>query len=482
MLSSAGAAGGGPVRARNAAALALTAFMLAGCLLDPEVPTPQVAVPEHFLRANGSGRLPGDFSMFHSRPLTSYVDRARNCNLDIRAAIARIEQADAQVRIAVQPLIPSLSLNGTTARQETSSNGYQLRSTPITGQFNASYVLDFWGQNRAALYSAQASAIQSRFDDATTAISTDAAVANTYLQAVAAKKRIDVSKADLAAFKKDLDAIRARLKAGTASALDLAQQESAVANFAVTIPPLEQTYEQNVHALAVLLGELPENFKPRIDDLYAIRVPAIHSGLPSSLLCRRPDVASAEAQLAEARFNVQSARAAMFPTIELTGNGGYTGQQLRQLFTPGNAFYSIAAGITQPVLNEVQLQATVDQDRGRYKELMENYRKSILSAFQNVEDQLTAVKKLAEQERLQQEGVKAARKAYEVSEAQLHSGIIDITALVTIEETLFSGENALAQDRLSRLQAVVILYQALGGGWEYPLNTEIAQLPHDATP
>jgi multidrug efflux system outer membrane protein len=464
---------------RNGAALALAGALLSGCLLDPEVPSPEIAVPSHFLRATGNGRLPGDFSMFRSRTLTGLVEHARSGNLDIGAAIARIEQADAQVRISTQALIPSLDISGTSAKQMTSQNGRQSISTPFNAQFSASYVLDFWGQNRAARYAAEAGAFQSRFDTATVAIATDASVANAYFQAAAARKRITVSKADLGAAQKDLEAIKARNKAGTASGLDVAQQETLVATQAVTIPPLEQAYEQNLHALAVLLGQPPQGFKLRVEDLYAIHIPVIRSGLPSDLLQRRPDIASAEAALSAARFNVQSARAAMFPTIQLTGSGGYTSQALRSLFEPQNAFYNMAAGITQPILNEYQLQAQVDLDRGKYKELMETYRKSIVAAFQNVEDQLTATKKLAEQERLQQDAVKSARRAYEISSAQLRSGIIDITALIQIQQNLFNAENALAQVRLARLQAVVALYQALGGGWERPEGADIARLPRN---
>jgi multidrug efflux system outer membrane protein len=214
-----------------------------------------------------------------------------------------------------------------------------------------------------------------------------------------------------------------------------------------------------------------------MENLYAIHIPVVRAGLPSELLTRRPDIASAEAALSAARFNVQSARAAMLPSIKLTGDGGFTSTALRTLFTPQNTFYDMAAGLTMPLLNQFQLQAQVDLDRARYMELLENYRKAIISAFRDVEDQLTACKKLAEQERLQQDAVRSARKAYEISSAQLRSGVIDITTLISVQQTLFNAEDAMAQVRLSRLQAVVALYQALGGGWERPLDTEVAQLP-----
>lgn len=471
----------GPVRARlrNAGVL-LCAALMSGCLLDPGVPSPELDVPASYTRANGTSAAPSDdFTMFRSKTLAGLIYEARCLNLDIAAAIARIEQADAQATIATQALIPSLDFGFSGSKQLTGRGAARQVSHTVTSQLTASYELDFWGKNRATRYSAEAAAFQSRFDAVTVAIATDASVANTYFQAIAAKKRATVAKANLATAKKELEAIVARNKAGTASGLDVAQQETLVANQAVKIPPLEQSYEQNLHALAVLLGRPPEGFSARTEDLYAIRVPVIRAGLPSDLLVRRPDIASAEAALAAARFNVQSARAAMLPSIQLTGNGGYTSTALHNLFTPQNLFYNMAAGLTQPILDQVRLQAQVDQDRARYVELLEIYRLAIISAFRDVEDQLTAIRKLSEQERLQQDAVRSARKAYEISSAQLRSGIIDITTLINVQQTLFNAEDALAQVRLARLQAAVSLYQALGGGWQRPPDTEVAQLPRD---
>jgi multidrug efflux system outer membrane protein len=258
-------ASGYPARAfrglMSAAALFCAAAILSGCLLDPQVPSPALDVPDNFQRANGTnGHLPDDFSMFRSKSLTRLIGEARSANLDIAAAMARIEQADAQVRIASQPLIPLLDIGGSGSQNFSHKSGVPVKTNTVTAQFTASYELDFWGKNRATRYSAEAAAFQTRFDGAIIAIATDASVASTYFQAVAAKKRLTVSKANLATAVKELEAIKARSKAGTASGLDVAQQETLVANQNVKIPPLELAYEQNVHALAILLGQPPEGF------------------------------------------------------------------------------------------------------------------------------------------------------------------------------------------------------------------------------
>ena len=455
--------------------------LLAGCLLDPRVPSPVLDVPDTFI--TGSTRS-GDqykhgmaFDMYRSKRLTALITEARAANLDIAAAVARIQQADAQVRIATQPLIPTVELIADATQSYGGQGLARGLSRNYSAALNASYELDFWGRNRAGKYSAQASAFAARFDGAVIAIETDATVADTYFQAVTAKKRIAIAKQNLGTATGTLEAIQARLRAGTASGLDLAQQETLVANLRVVIPPLEQSYAQFTNALAVLLGQPPERFTLSAEDLFAIRVPAIAAGLPADLLCQRPDIAQAEANLAAARFDVSAARAALFPTIQLTGQGGFESTALRALFRPDSLFYQIGAGLTQPITNAYGLRAQLDFDRARYAELLETYRLAIISAFRDVEDALIAYRKTSEQERLQRTAVASARKAFDISEVQLRSGVIHMTTLLGVQQNIFSAEDALAQARLTRLQAALSLYRALGGGWNRPVESAIATVP-----
>ncbi len=449
-------------------------------MLDPHVPTPDIDVPDAYIGKSANPAKPAaspyDFAVFKSRKLTELILLGRGFNFDIGAAIARIQEAEAQVRIATQPLIPLIQANGTASQSLTHEAGQAVKTTSVIGQLTASYTLDFWGQNRALLYAAMSTQFYQSFAAATVAISTDASIANTYFEAIGTQEQIDISKRNLEAAKRILKAIRDRFAAGTASGLDVAQQETLVANVAVTIPPLERQLEQYKHALALLVGTAPEFFSYKGDKLFAVAVPTIPAGLPSDLLCRRPDIASAEAQLSAAKFNVSSARAAMFPTISLTGAAGFQSTALASLFQPQSVFYNAAASITQPITNEYQLQATLDLDRATYGELLQDYRKAIVSAFQNVEDSLIAYSKDAEQERRQHEAVLSARHAFDLSETQLRGGIIDVTTLLQIQQTLFTAELAYAQIRQTRLQAAVSLYQALGGGWYKPGDAAIAEV------
>ncbi len=468
-------------RARKAASAAFAALSLCGCtLLDPHVPTPDIEVPDAYIGKNAKVTRPAaspyDFAAFRSQKLTDLILLGRGFNFDVGAAIARIQEAEAQVRIATQPLIPLIQANGSASQSLAHVQGKAVTTTSIIAQLTASYTIDFWGQNRALLYAAMATQYYQSFAAATVAISTDASIANTYFEAVGAQEQIAIAKRNLEAARKILKAIRDRFAAGTASGLDVAQQETLVANIAVTIPPLERNLEEYKHALAVLVGMAPEFFTYKGDKLFAVAVPAIPAGLPSELLCRRPDIASAEAQLSAAKFDVSSARAAMFPTITLTGAGGFQSTALAALFQPQSLFYNAAVGITQPLTNEYQLKAMLDLNRATYGELLQTYRKAIVSAFQNVEDALIAYTKDAEQERRQYEAVVSARRAFKLSEDQLKGGIIDVTTLLQVEQTLFTAEIAYAQIRQTRLMDAVSVYQALGGGWYKPGDAAIAEV------
>jgi multidrug efflux system outer membrane protein len=479
-------------------------------ILDPHVPSPDIEVADKFINQKGSGSstaTPYDFAAFRSRYLNELIALGRGFNYDIGAAIARIQEAEANVRIATQPLIPLITAGLSTSQSFSNRGSFSSGSTSsggtggtgggtggtggtsssrsfgssgptrtTTAQLNGSYTLDIWGQYRSLLFAAEANQWTQSFNASLTTITTDASIATTYFQAVGTQEQIDIAKRNLAAAQRILKAIQDRFKQGTASGLDVAQQETLVANVAVTIPPLEKSHAQFKYALAVLVGQPPETFRYRADKLFSIAVPVIPSGLPSDLLCRRPDIAAAEAQLSADKFNVSSARAAMFPAITLTGTGGFQSTGLANLFQPQNAFYNLAAGITQPLTNEYQLQAQLDLQRATYGADLQNYQKTIVTAFQQVESALVAYAKDAEQERLQHQAVLSARRAFQLSEEQLRGGLIDVTTLLQVEQTLFTAEIAYAQIRQTRLQDAVNLYQQLGGGWYKPGDAGISEV------
>lgn len=447
---------------------------LSACTIPSGMPKPAIEVPDTFEAASipspSVWPTPDWWRGFGSAELNDLMARAQAANLDMVVAAARVQQADAQARIAGAGLLPTLDLTSDASRQKASGaltrparNGRY--STEFTALLNASYEVDFWGKNRAASESAQQSALASRFDQQIVALSTVAGVANTYFQIVALQDRLKIARENLASAEDILRAIQSRVQFGTASGLDTAQEESLVAQQRAAIPPLEQQLQINTNALAILLGQLPEKTQIAGGTLTDIAVPIVGAGLPSELLARRPDVREAEARLAAANANVQVARAAFLPSISLTAQGGYESIALRTLFSPMATAFGIVAGLTQPIFSGGNLEGQLALQKAVYEELVATYRKYTLSAFQDVENALVTNRQTAEQERLEQLAVAAARRAYEISEAQFRQGTIDIVTLLNTQRTLFQETDILAQVRLAHLQALTSLFQALGGGW-----------------
>jgi NodT family efflux transporter outer membrane factor (OMF) lipoprotein len=256
------------------------------------------------------------------------------------------------------------------------------------------------------------------------------------------------------------------LKAGTGTDLDVAQQESVLANQKAAVPPLRQTLDQNINALAVLLARPPESLQVTVGSLDQIKTPRVTPGLPSELLTQRPDIRRQEAQLASATANVGSARAQFFPSIQLTGQGGYQSSALVSLFQPHAAFFSLAGGLTQPIFDGGRILGNFENAKAKQEELLQTYRKTVIQSFADVDNALFSIKQTAIKLQLQREVLAASRRAFQLSEQQLRAGTADIVTVLNTQLTLFQAEDALWQAQLARLQAVVSLYQALGGGWE----------------
>ena len=465
---------------------------LGGCLLSGDKPEPGLVIPQAY---DGGPKNPALAEAavpaldwwrgFRSKELTEVIEEARAANLDIAAAVARIVQADAQARVAGAPLLPNVVLNGSATRlrtsQSTSAGGTtgslggserDLLSTSLT----ASYEIDFWGKNRAALRAAEQTAVASRYDREVVGLTTVVATANAYFQVLAAQDRLRVARENIASAIRVLNLIQQRVNAGTASALDTAQQESLVNTQRAAVPPLEQTLKQNRNALAVLIARSPERVRIRGGSLRGIATPRVTPGLPSELLAQRPDIREAEANLAAADANVHNARAQFLPSITLTGEGGYQSAILRTLLRPESAFYTAAAGLTQPIFDGARIQGNFDFQKGKQDELLQIYRKAVISAFSDVETALDAIRQTALRQRLQRDVVTSSRLAFDIAEQRLSQGTIDLVIVLQTQQTLYQAEDVLVQAQLAQVLAVVSLYQALGGGWlPKPLETTDAR-------
>jgi NodT family efflux transporter outer membrane factor (OMF) lipoprotein len=461
---------------------------LGGCLLSGDTPEPNLVIPASYdsgpkSPVTAQAALPSLdwWTKFRSRELTALIEEARANNLDIAAAIARIVQADAQARITGAPLLPLVTADGNALNEQVTKTGSKANiisfkqnqksgvnpivSNNLTATLTASYEIDFWGKNRAALRNAEELAVASRYDREVVGLTTVVSVANAYFQVLAAQDRLRIANENFKSASRILNLINQRAQAGTASALEIAQQESLVNQIKAAIPPLEQTLHTNRTALAVLMGRSPEQVRVGGGTLTALAIPRVTPGLPSELLTQRPDIREAEASLAAANANVYNARAQLLPSITLTGDGGYESAVLRVLMRPESVVFSAAAGLTQPIFEGGRILGNIDLQTAKQDELVQDYRKAVISAFSDVENALYNVRETALTVQLQGAVVTSSRRAFDVSEQRLREGTIDLVTVLQTEQTLFTAEDALAQAQLARLQAIVSLYQALGGGW-----------------
>ena len=467
---------GGKRLARLFAVLGLVSGS-AGCILTKDLPDPALDIPEGYKQARSSKAADAAPTLdwwrgFRSRELTGLMEEAQTVNLDIAAATARFRQADAQARIAGAALLPSLSATGQESYSRTSgssasglTNGGR-EVVNYSSSLSASYELDFWGKNRDAAQAAEETAVANRFDRDVVALTTLTTVANAYFQVLSAQDRIRTAQRNIASAERILNAIRERLRAGTGTDLDVAQQESVLANQRALVPPLRQTLDQNINALATLVSRPPEAVRVVGGSLNQIASPRVTPGLPSELLTQRPDIRRQEAQLASATANVGSARAQFFPSIQLTGQGGYQSSALTSLFQPNAAFFNMVGSLTQPIFDGGRILGNFEFTQARQDELLQVYRKTVVQAFADVDNALMSIRQTTERLRLQREVVAASRRAFELSEQQLRAGTADIVTVLNTQLTLFQAEDALSQAQLARLLAIVSLYQALGGGWE----------------
>jgi outer membrane protein, multidrug efflux system len=280
------------------------------------------------------------------------------------------------------------------------------------------------------------------------------------------RDRLAIARDNLANASKVLHGLQLEETAGIATGLDVAQQQTVVATVNATIPPLQEQLRQTLDALAILIGSTPEGVDISHGSLDAVGQPLVRPGLPSELLARRPDVAEAEAQLMAANANIQVARASFFPSIQLTASGGYESSALSGLLTPANRVWSLGAGVTQPIFQGGALVGQYQLAKGHYEELLADYHKAVISAFANVEDSLVALEQSAQLIERQQQATTAAQRAYDFAQAQMRAGTISVLTLLNTETALFSARDALAQAKYAHLQALVSLYQSLGGGWQ----------------
>ncbi len=451
-------------------------LLLSACGTPAQRPDSGIQPPASWQSPHTAGAVHDNrqwWNRFGSPQLGRLIEQARLGSYDLAAAIARVRQAQADTVIAGGSQLPEVKVAANANRQKLiRGNGYsQLDAdsdNDAVDYFNAnlvaSYEIDFWGGQRASRDSAQFSLNASEFDQATVELTLLSGVANSYAQALSLQEQSRIAELNLANAQSVLKLVQTRFDSGSATALELAQQKSLVAAQQRQLPLVRQQAEEARISLAALLGRPVQALSLGQERFDQLTWPAIDAGVPSQLLSRRPDIARAEAQLAAAQADVTVARAVMLPTVTLTAEIGSGADRADDILR--SPFYNLTAGLLAPVFNNGRLGAQRDKATARQQELLETYRGAIINGFADVEKALNSIRGLDEQRGWQSEELSQAQTAFNIAQSRYQAGAEDLLTVLETQRTLYAAQDLNVQLRLSRMQASIALYKALGGGWQ----------------
>jgi outer membrane protein, multidrug efflux system len=457
-------------------ALSLSAA-LTGCALGPDYARPdaQVTLPETYAAATPVAQSPGVASnwwtLFGDRQLDALVSQALASSPDALIAAARIEEADAVLRQVDAALLPQVDANAAGSRSRASQttavktpNVAPIRSSAKLN-LSTSFELDVWGKLRRASEAARAQALGTRYASDTVSLGLAAAVTQAYLNLRAIDAQLLVNSDSVSSQSRSTQLTRTRFEGGIVSQLDVQQAEGALAAYTAAQVQLEKTRSLAENLLGLLVGQ--PGLKIAAGDLRSLPVPPVPpAGLPSSLLEARPDVRQAETDLIAANAKIGVAKAALYPSITLTGTYGRESKDLSQLFSAPSAIWSLGAGITQPIFEGGRLRAQVEQVTAQQKQSLESYRKSVQTAFREVNDALVSVRQNSEAEDAYTGAMSAAQRALQLAQARYDAGYSPYLEVLTAQRTANDATVAWVQNRQARLTSSVDLFKALGGGWK----------------
>lgn len=451
--------------------LCLAIGLLAGCAhtIPATEPLPVIALPAGWSQAGTPGAQewpdPQWWQRFGSAELSQLVREGQESNLELAAALSRVRQAESQARMAGVALLPTVEASAGASR-DLPLAGHGGANVSSSGVLQASYEIDFWGKNKAGVAAAEASLRANVYDRQTVALTVTSSIVATYLRVLSLHDRLDVARENARTAEHVLSLVEAQRSVGAATAVDLARQRSAVASQRAAIPELEQQQREAQSALAILLGQSPQTFRLPDKGLDTISLPEVTPGMPSELLSRRPDIRRSEAVLAAASANIDAARAALFPSIRLTGSAGTQSSALLSLLNAKNLFANVGVSLVAPIFDGGRLRSERDLAIEKKLELVQGYRSTVLAALAEVDTVLGQINSLDAQRSLKQVEMEQARVAFQLSEIRYKAGAEDLMTVLDTQRSLSDVQNELGILKLKRLQSTVSLYKALGGGWQ----------------
>lgn len=462
----------------------LLLLALCGCAVGPDYQRPSVEVPAGYKEAGewkvaqpqdvaGSGQW---WEMFGDSTLNALMEQVQISNQNVLAAEAQFRRAQAIVAASRAAYFPTVTANASITRSRSPIGviGGTTAGRTITNRsasLDAGWELDLWGRVRRTAESSEASAQASAADLAGARLSSQAALASSYLllRTVDAQKRIlDES---VAAFQRSFDLTKNRYDAGVAAKVDVVQAETQLKSTLADSIDLGVQRAQLEHAIAVLVGKAPTalTIAPTSPEIarapLAIKMPPIPLEVPSALLERRPDIASAERLVASANAQIGVAKAAYFPSLTLSGSYGSRAGDAASWFTAPSTFWAYGPALAQSIFDAGLRRAQTDQAIAAYDATVAQYRQTVLAGFQEVEDNLAALRILEEEAKVQEEAVRAARESVTLTTNQYKGGIVSYINVVAVQTAWLNNERAAMVVLGRRLVAAVTLLKALGGDW-----------------
>ena len=478
----------------------LSGILLAGCAVGPNFKKPAApevsgytaaplsttpgttnvtgGEPQRFV--SGSD-IPGEWwTLFHSKPLTELIELSLSNNPTLKAAQAALKVARENVLAQKGTFYPSVAGAFSAARQKTSQeisptpNSGALYYSLYTPQASVSYAPDVFGLNRRTVESLKAQEGEARFALAATHITLSANVVAAAIQEAALRGQIDATRQLVAINSNMLETLRVQFEKGYAGRLDVATQESQLAQVAAILPPLLKQLAQQRDLLAALSGGFPNPGPSAQFELASLQLPqALPVSLPSQLVAQRPDVRQAEESLHAACAQVGIATANRLPNIMLTADAGTMALEAGQMFASGNGFWTLAGGVTQPIFQGGTLLHQERAARAAFTLAAEQYRATVLTAFQNVADTLHALQQDANGLSAAAAARDAAKVALDLAQKQFQSGYAGYLSLLNAEQAYQEALLNLVQAQANRYADTAALFQALGGGWWH--RTDLSQ-------
>lgn len=453
---------------------ALAAMLLGGCALGPDYQRPEQSIPQQF-RDQAAALSPDSVgemdwrNVYTAAELQQLIERALAANLDLQMAASRIEQVEAQLGIARIGQLPQLSGAGSVGRSQTARN-VQVPSQPHISEnanlsVNLSWELDFWGRLRRLTEAARAEYLGTQYARQALRVSLIANVSSAYYTLCALDDRITAARHSLETREAFLELTQAQFQRGVTSELDVLTAQAQRAAAQASIYDLQRQATQTENALGVLLAQ---PLQPVTRGACSEPLAQTPTGLPSRLLERRPDILQAEQGMVAANARIGAAKAALFPSVSLTGAFGAVSRDVSDLLHSGSESWSVGVGLLQPLFNVDRNLYQVDLARARTREAVLNYEKVVRSAFAEVANALVGQQRNRQILQAQQDQVSALRKAEAMAQARYKGGYSSYFDVINANRDLFTAEQGTAQARLGAQLATIELYRALGGGWDVP--------------